>query len=263
MKRSHIPQYCLFLSACMMCLWASATVYAQSVVAPGYDLFTTDPSTTFAGDPFEGVPEGFFNFGGSIGTQFVGDTDTIVHRLGPASVVPPGMAAPIPIEMLALHLQSEVPANFGLGVGTYFVTLQSERGGPASTGDMTINFVSQSGGSFGSNIDVFFDVRLGSLSGPIAFSGDKVISSGSVLWTRVPPPGALTINGVNVNLNGSNMDLDFWPTTPFSESNQTPPPVIHIVHNTLGPQVVPDPGSLSLLIGAGLAAFGLLRRRAA
>jgi hypothetical protein len=57
-------------------------------VCAGFDLFRTDPAgTVFQTSPtgpqisFAGVPLGTFNFGGTIGTQSTGLTDTIVQRL--------------------------------------------------------------------------------------------------------------------------------------------------------------------------------------
>ena len=53
---------------------------AQATVEPGWDLFETTDPTTFVSVPWEGVPLGTFDFGGVIGIQDTGTTDTIVER---------------------------------------------------------------------------------------------------------------------------------------------------------------------------------------
>src|SRR5258708_11056206 len=144
---------------------------AGPVVNPGFDLFESLTGTTFGGVAFQGVPIGTFNFGGTIGVKNVGVTDTIIQRLAPAT------GAAIATQMLDLQLMSTAPTNFGLGVGFYFITLQSARGGPNSTGQLTItpgaaddHLPLTPEGTFTSFFDVFFDVRLGSPNVPIALS---------------------------------------------------------------------------------------------
>src|SRR5438128_12663454 len=124
---------------------------AADLVLAGYDLLETAPGTTFGGVAFQGVPLGTFNFGGTIGVKNVGNTDTIDRRLAPA--VSPSTS--IPVEMLKLQLESTAPTNFGLGVDFYFMTLQSDRGGPVTVGTMTVGFGAN---SFDSLFDVFFDI---------------------------------------------------------------------------------------------------------
>jgi hypothetical protein len=84
-------------------------------IDPGFDLFATDPGTTFVkvdtdptpnvvlvDVPLKGVPIG------------PGDTDTIVQRKGSLAAA---MNGPIPIELVALSLESVSPVNIG---GTNF-----------------------------------------------------------------------------------------------------------------------------------------------
>jgi hypothetical protein len=76
---------------------------AGPVVDPGFELYETLSGTTFGGVAFQGVPIGTFNFGGTIGVQAVGGTDTIVQRLAPAT----GTA--IPTQLVDLQLMSTAP----------------------------------------------------------------------------------------------------------------------------------------------------------
>jgi hypothetical protein len=257
----------------LIALFTSPVANADNVFA-GYDLFTSvSPGTTFGGVQFQGVPIGNFNFGGTIGVQPVGVTDTIVHRLTSTGNQPPGGSATVSLAMLDLQLMSTVPANFGLGVGIYFITLQSMRSaaeggpGPATTGQITINFANPTppptavDGTFSSFFDVFFDVRLGSLTGPIAQSGDLVLTNGGASWSHTPLPGAILINGVNSNLNGQDHTNDFFIIPPLVETHPTG--ATHTVTEAGVP--VPEPSALALMAAgafAMLSAWKLRRRRA-
>lgn len=225
--------------------------HATTQIDAGWDLLATTQPTTFGGVPFVGVPLGTFNFGGSIGTQSVGNADTIVERLTPATVAAPT----IPIELVALQLMSAVPVDFGLGAGFYFVTLQQERGGPATTGTMTIDGIPLDGGTFNSFFDVFFDIRLGSTSGPIALSGDLPLTGTGIPWGENPTPGAVVIDGVNHLLNGVDTTHDFWPAGPFTEF--FPTGATHTVINA----TTPEPATLVLLAAGALALAGEGYRR--
>lgn len=241
---------------CAAVLLMSGGTLRAGVVEPGFDLFATQPGTTFMGAPFQGVPLGTFNFGGTIGVKPVGDTDTIVQRLAPASApTPPGGSSTIPIELVSLSLVSVNPINLGAGTNFYYITLQSQRGGPTSPGQMAINFDSgNGGGTFDSFFDVFFDVREGALNGPIVASADAQLTNSGANWDRTPPPGAVTIPGVNINLNGRDNTGDFWPIGPFSEQKIT---VVHVVSPATVGSIVPLPPALlpaSALFGAIVAA---------
>jgi hypothetical protein len=247
-----VTHYRQILVVAAVVLLSATSIQAAPIVnvLPGYDLFQTTDGTNLNGIPLQGVPLGSFNFGGTIGVQSVGNTDTIVQRLQtatPPSV--PGTAPTISLQMLALQMETVTPVDLGAGLNNYFVTLQSVRGGPATTGTMDITFANSVGGTFNSFFDVFYDIRVGSLNGPIVNSADLTLTGTANTWSRTSPPLAVTINGANINLNGVNSNSDFWPTPPVTESH--PGAGAHVVNDTLS---VPEPSTFLLAV----LAFGLL-----
>jgi hypothetical protein len=170
----------------------SAVAAGPCLVGPGYDLFQTRQGTQFdvltAVDHalpgvlppdlqsgtvvgFRGVPLGQYAFPGA-GTFETGTTDTIVRRFGEATPTSPV----IPIELVSLQLQANSVAGVLNGDAPVFVTLQSDRGrnasdpapGPRSTGTLTVQFNPDcQSGTLSSSIDVYFDIRVGSVDGPI------------------------------------------------------------------------------------------------
>lgn len=228
---------------------------ADLIVARGWDLFQTEPGTMFNGVPFTGVGLGSFDFGAPVGVQNLGDlVDTIVQRKADATVGSPT----IPIELVALQLVSTMPVDFGAGLGLHFITLQSVRGGPASAGQMTINGLATEGdphGTFSSFFDVFFDLRIGALNGPIIFSGQDTINSSNVPWRHQPNLGDLLIPGVNFRLGDGSGNQDFFPIGVFTEQGAL---ARHIVQTAN-----PEPSSIVLAgIGAtALCGFRLRRRQ--
>ncbi len=207
-----------------------------------------------------GVQLGQFDFGE--GFQDVGTADTIVRRTTDARN--PGGGSfqdTIPIELVALQLASVEPVDltsFGLsGMDTLFLTLQSDRGrhrddpvvNPLSTGQMTMDFGMRSYESF---LDVFFDIRAGSLSGPIIFSSSDTIESTPVPWSVDVPPEALLIRGVNDNFSAGVIGGSLFG---FEQRGQ----LLQIQAATV---TIPEPSTLIL---SALAFVGLLtcrRRRA-
>ena len=235
-----------------------STSQADPLVLRGFDLFQTVPPTKFNlnGQSIEvkGVPLGTFDFGSGPVNTF--NTDTIVERLGDASPANPT----INLELVALQFMSLNPINFGSGTDFLFVTLQSVRGGPASLGIMTITFGPEGTphGTFDSSLSVFFDVRVGSLTGEIIFSGNKTLTALGIPWSHFPPPEAVLIPGVNFLLNGQNQLNDFFSID--AVMHQNPDGSMHTVE-VAG---VPEPTTLGLL-AAGIAGLGarIYRRRKA
>ncbi|MGO8838144.1 MAG: PEP-CTERM sorting domain-containing protein [Limisphaerales bacterium] len=208
---------------------------ASTTVLPGWDLFTTVPDgISLNGFTWAGVPLGTYNFGGSIGVQNVGSTDTIIQRLGTS-----GNGQTVNLQVNAMTLVSTTPIDLNGDLG--YLTLDPNY---TSDGTITIN----SDGIFSSTLDVYFDVHYGSLSGPIDTSGEfDVPASGN--WTQDPPPNALTIPGVNYLLDGTDTDNDGWigwNTTDYAFTQEMIPS--------------PEPSSLALL-GLGVLCLAIKKRR--
>ena len=230
------------------------------IVAPGYDLLETLPANTlFMGFNFEGVPLEDFTFG--TGLHQTGKADTIIQRIGQAdSAGMPGTAPPIPIEMVALQLKSVQEINLGSGMDFYFITLQA---GTPSTGTMTITFDDELGGTFDSSIDVAFDIRVGSLTGPIVpmLSGIVTLDSLGTVWDRDPPARAIEIEAVNILLNGSTRSRDFWPNPIYEEKGPDARHAVKSAEVVTPWREIPTLGSIAtlflLLLLAGYAVWKL------
>lgn len=244
----------------------SAAVFS---VLAGSDYFTTQAGTSFMGVPFDGVPIG------------PGGADTIVQRQAPVALgTGSGGVGTTPLLMTQLELVSAVPANFGLGVGFYYITLQSARTageggpGPNTTGSMTITLTAGDDhtsavpeGTFTSFFDVFFDVRFGTANGPIALSNDLTLTNSGASWDADPSASDFLVPGlvgdVNANLHTNKVQdtdfnqMDFFPVSSVTEAH--PGQGQHVVSNTQAS--VPEPGTMPLLGGA-LIALSRLRRRA-
>jgi hypothetical protein len=164
-----------------------ATAGSQPVaqkVAPGYDLFfTPEGGGRIAVDAriagvtvmeFRGRPLGTFDFGRH-GTHRVGATDTIVRRLDTATPANPKVR----IELVGLLLEST-------NVPGYYVTPQSIRPlGLPSTGTLTFGFDRRGhGGALRSELQVNYDVRHGSPTGPIVATGTTTMGfvAEDVVW---------------------------------------------------------------------------------
>jgi hypothetical protein len=204
-------------------LLGSVTAVASSVsaaprtpsIAPGYDMFVTPPDSSYVGlrladlgvppvagvSPaayvrFGGMPIGRFDFGRA-GVRPTGSADTIVRRLGTAT---PGNGT-VRIELVGLLLRST-------NVEGYYVTLQSARlpgdVPPAALGKPspgTLDIAFGRGGDRGtlrSRLEVNYDVRHGSPTGPILYSGSTGTEfvADDLVWQRGPggPRYCTTVN---------------------------------------------------------------------
>jgi len=223
-------------------------------VSARYDLFETLPVSSFPGlGNLMGVPLGTFDFGsGPVG---VGTTDTIVQRLSDVTVAAPGDTGSTGLLVKALQMETVTPVDFGgAGLDNYFVTLSQSQ---PSTGTIDITFASPAGGTFSSSLEITFDIRKGSLNGPIIISPTLTLTNSGALWDRIPPPGAVVIDGINHFLNGQNIDNDFWPGVaeggvPGIVVEAHPGGGQHVVRTALvGGGGVPEPSTWVMLAMAG------------
>ncbi len=139
------------------------------VLQPGFDLFMTDPGSTFVDLPldFFGGPAGQFLQVQLEGNPFFpGGVDTIVERLEPADVQNVGEFATVEIELVALQLQSVQPVDIQ---GTLFdvqVIGGSNSGIPQQPGQMTINREHEFGGTFNSELPVQAELTFTEVGNP-------------------------------------------------------------------------------------------------
>jgi hypothetical protein len=205
----------LLLAAATLATTASAptgSALSGCSVSHGYDVFETVPGGTTLGvqalagaiDPlfhYQGVPLGGYEFAG-VGQRETGPADTIVARLADATPQTPV----VPVQLVALQLASLET----VGGQQHFITLQSARTladvsgaqvalapGSPSVGTLTLAFDGDcSGGTLDSLFAVNFDVRLGSLTGPIIASGTETISATAIPWSHLAnQPRELTEQG--------------------------------------------------------------------
>ncbi len=142
----------------------------DQTVQTGDDLWTTVQPTKLVfggntGGPELGIPPipaGFFGpgslpFSGDVPLQGVpldpgsSDVDTIVRRLGPASLPGIPSSATVPIELIELQLTSIQPIPVGDVFFDVFVTVDPNQ---PSTGQMTITRNALEGGTFTSQLNV-------------------------------------------------------------------------------------------------------------
>lgn len=158
---------------------------------PGFDLLVTLYGTYVTapnGDyiPLQGRPLGTFDFGGSIGLQNVGNTDTIVQRLDGATLNA-GQSFDTSIQLAALQL-----ANPTLGLS---VSLAS------GTGTMDITYTGNGKGTFTSDL-VVNAILTGVGPNPIAVTEDFT-SNGNWHYDPTVINGGFAIDGPIVEVDPS------------------------------------------------------------
>jgi len=229
---------CLSLFALLLTLTVGAIPARADAIGPGFDLFATTSGTTVCLTgigciQMVGKPIGPFN------------TDTIVQRMSGISPFNVGDTGTIPIELVALSLQSVQPVQMGSNFFNVTVTLTPNT---VSSGQMTVNHNGANGGTFDSFFDVFFDITLTDIQNPqntqTQSISDRITGSGT--WSHTPPP--------NYPFDPRFPSGGFYPGA-LSEGGTN----FSLVHNVT-PAQTPEPGTLTLF-GAGLAGVAMRLRR--
>ena len=229
--------------AAVLCGLALPSALQAQPVGPGYngfDTVTTGPAvTTFDGLPWQGVPLGTFDFGS--GPVNVGNTDTIIQRLGTPVTAPGGT---IGLTVDALQLQTVNAVSLGGGpVGYYFLTLNTSVPNQNS-GQLTIDSFPTAGspGTFNDYFTVYFDIRYGSLTGPIVAPDQNLTLNASGGWLpalpipSTPLPHVYPPTGNPTDLHVVTTDLNI------------PGDIV----NGFYPFGIPEPSSLALLCVSAL-----------
>ena len=173
--------------------------------------------------PFQGVPYGEFDFttgylgdfGRDIGVQETSMADCFVKRLMTAYKPDPeaGTIVTIPIEMVGLQLRSVSPVGGPFGEQYVYATLQSARGGPQTLGVMAIDFEGDDSGTFHTTLQIYYDIRVGSLDAHPYPQSAKAFAGrpeSPTSWRKSAPEGALLLHGVNAMLADDNAG-NFFP----------------------------------------------------
>jgi hypothetical protein len=234
-----------------VCGGTSECSAAGLTVAAGYDLFQTEPGTSFMGVDFTGVPLVSYNFGGTVGIQLTGPTDTIIQRPSNVTVGAVGDSGTTKLMVDALQLMSTTKTNVfdpALAANFYYITLHSPNAGDQNTGTMTITFNSTGGGTFTSSLDVNFDIHYGSITGAVVATTELTLTNSGASWGRIPAPGTVLINGANNLLDGTDHNQDFFVSPPLIEKEPGAGQHVVIEAGTS----IPEPTSWIMLGIAGL-----------
>ena len=213
---------------------------AQIVIGPGIDLFTTPSGGTTVEDfgPTP-LPPGFFGPGSDpftgqvvyegapLGGMIPGPTDTIVQRMGPASLPAPGSSATIPIQIVALSLVSTAPITVTYGGGTspeqWSVQACLSSSIPQPQGGMTIRAGAcpGEGGTFTASLPVCPKLVFRRSDGPPAQRQldpcamgmpPITLDTANGHWLSTPFPGQITVpSGLFVNHDCDSFTPDRGP----------------------------------------------------
>jgi hypothetical protein len=199
----------ILLLAILSALVGGSALHAQTgtTISAGSDLWVTvgGGGQTYQDFSETPIPADFFGtgsepFAGRI--EFEGKpidpslgltVDTVIQRLGDATLNGPGSEATVPIELVALGLQSVHPitVNINNQETQWFVEVESYQGGtPTPQGTMTIRQTSETGGTFESTLPVvpmFFFTSLEGRPNPPPLDGSEFglqvnFSSTGVPW---------------------------------------------------------------------------------
>jgi hypothetical protein len=211
----------------------------ETTIPAGSDLWVTvsGGGQTFQDFSETPIPADFFGagsepFAGRIEFEgqsidpSLGTVDTVVQRTQDAVLHGPGSTADVPIELVALHLQSVQPITVVInGSQTQWtVEVKSHPGGtPTPQGTMTIRQTSETGGTFSSTLLVvprFFFTDVENPNNTVIF--DSEMNNIQLTFQSSGVPWLLQQSGCNARTLANPLQLgaDFGNTTvPASSSN--------------------------------------------
>lgn len=215
----------------LVVLMSCAKEPATTTIPSGFDLFRTDPETTFFSFAKLPIPAGFFGAdsqpytgtmrlrGGVLpSSHFKGreitQVDTIVKREQPvtlSSTYPASQKVSVEMTGLSLFSQQPIQVQVGKQMDLWEVHVDISTSRP-SKGVMTITKTDAYGGTFESQLTVYPVFRFTRASD----GQEKILDTGTlemteemrerftlrasrVAWRHNAPPGALVIEGVNDN----------------------------------------------------------------
>jgi hypothetical protein len=228
---------------------AMAQTAAQgAIISAGFDLFETDPTTTFVSIggtavPLKGVPLGF-----------IGDGDTIVQRTGPTQMIAVGSGTAVfDLQLYALHLHSVAPVTIGgflydldITGGTFFGQVEAITS-PGITITQTQS-VPHEGGTFSSTLSVaaiiaFTPDNGGPAIAPMNFSDNF---TGNGVWSATPRSD--DVHSPSFPSGGFNPAVD--PTT-LGKSRSVEEAML-AAHGVIPAQTTPEPSALAILMEVGV-----------
>lgn len=203
-------------------LLLSGQASAQEVIA-GFDLLKTQPGQTYedlsglgamcpgvqvVGNPIislRGIPLEPGEAPPCAGTQDVGETDTFIQRLANTAGLNGGNPVSVPIEIVALHLQSVQPFTVNNGGGLEEWTLDVTLAPNQPVGNMQIRRLGPNGGTFNSSLFVqphLTFTRVNPCPAVIMCENESQFipfNSANVPWSYAPTAGTLQLPGCTTN----------------------------------------------------------------
>ena len=176
------------------------------------------------------------NFGPGIGdVQFkglpiVGTADTVIKRLRDAIVSPGGTAAPIPVQLVGLSLQSTAPVQVGTTFYNVFVELDPDHTAE-DIGHMIISEnAGGTGGTFHFGLTLFYEadfVPVSGGTGGFSVFNQLTFRQSGTTWSSTPPGGIMIVPGpddgssadelANLHTGLDPNEEDFFPLGVFDE----------------------------------------------
>jgi hypothetical protein len=225
------PLHLLFLAIIVGMIGCRDKTPTTTTIPVGFDLFQTDPETTFFNFEKMPIPAGFFAAdskpftgtvkfrGGKLPSSYfdgeeIRQVDTIVKREQPLTLSQSYPAyGTTSVEMIALALISEEPIKVQAGNGEelWDVVVELSKHRP-SRGTMSITKTDAQGGTFESQLVVYPVFRfirqddgaekildVGTLELTKEMQERFTLRASQVPWRHIAPPNVLTIKGFNDN----------------------------------------------------------------